>query len=359
MIFTNNTRAQGGGLKWAQEEELKKQRGVAWDVVKQVGTALWEGKDLVTVTLPVYLFEPRSFIERLADGFSFAPIYLKQAAEAVDDPLERFKKVITFYIAGIHLTSTQRKPFNPILGETYQGRFLEDGTEVFCEQTTHHPPASNFQVIPKDGSYLFWGYGIFSAIYMGNIVKGVQTGPNFVDFPDKTRITISLPHLVFRGLMWGDRIQDLGGTLKFEDEKHNLSCELVLNPEAPGWVASWFTTPKYTTDYLMGDIIDSESLEKLSHVEGCWLSHIDFDGERYWNLEDTAPCCLAPVDDPLPSDCRYRYDLQALLAGNAEEAQRRKTHLEEKQRYEAKLRKEGKEILKEHGGKRPKEDTEH
>ena len=53
---------------------------VAWDVVKQVGAALWEGKDLVTVTLPVYLFEPRSFLERLADGFSFAPIYLKQAA---------------------------------------------------------------------------------------------------------------------------------------------------------------------------------------------------------------------------------------------------------------------------------------
>ena len=34
------------------------------------------------------------------------------------------------------------------------------------------------------GSYSFWGYGIFSAIYLGNIVKGVQTGPNYVDFKD-------------------------------------------------------------------------------------------------------------------------------------------------------------------------------
>lgn len=41
------------------------------------------------------------------------------------------------------------------LGETYQGRFLENETEVFCEQTTHHPPASNFQVVPKDGESLF------------------------------------------------------------------------------------------------------------------------------------------------------------------------------------------------------------
>jgi len=36
---------------------------------------------------------------------------------AETDALERFKKVITFYVAGIHLTSTQRKPFNPILGQ--------------------------------------------------------------------------------------------------------------------------------------------------------------------------------------------------------------------------------------------------
>lgn len=27
MIFKNNTRATGGGLKWTQDEELKKQRG--------------------------------------------------------------------------------------------------------------------------------------------------------------------------------------------------------------------------------------------------------------------------------------------------------------------------------------------
>jgi len=352
-LFKNNERAQGGGLKWTQEDELKQQRGVAWDVVKQVGTALWEGKDLVTVSLPVYLFEPRSFIERLADGFSFAPIFLSKAAGCTD-PLERMKNVIAFYVAGIHLTATQKKPFNPILGETYQGRFVEDGTEVFCEQTTHHPPASNFQVIPKDGSYHFWGYGIFSAIYLGNIVKGIQKGPNFVDFKDGSRIVISLPHLIFRGLMWGDRIQDLGGTLKFEDEANNLSCELIISPEQPGWVASWFKTPKYPTDYLLGDIIDTKTKKKVVHVEGAWLSHIEFDGDRYWDMDKTVPCSLNPLSHPLPSDCRYRYDLQALLAGGSEEAQRLKTVLEEKQRLEARLRVEGNEIRKANGGKRPK-----
>jgi hypothetical protein len=32
------------------------------------------------------------------------------------DPVERLKLVITTVIAGLHLTCTQAKPFNPILG---------------------------------------------------------------------------------------------------------------------------------------------------------------------------------------------------------------------------------------------------
>ena len=39
----------------------------------------------------------------------------------------------------------QWKPFNPILGETYQSRF-NDGTKCFLEQTSHHPPVSHFEV---------------------------------------------------------------------------------------------------------------------------------------------------------------------------------------------------------------------
>ena len=31
----------------------------------------------------------------------------------------------------------------------------------------------------------------------------------------------------------------------------------------------------------MGDIVNTNTGEKLSHVEGSWLSHIDFDGQRY------------------------------------------------------------------------------
>ena len=44
------------------------------------------------------------------------------------------------------------KPFNPILGETLQAE-LPDGSEIYCEHTSHHPPVSNFHLLAPDSKY--------------------------------------------------------------------------------------------------------------------------------------------------------------------------------------------------------------
>jgi len=54
---------------------------------------------------------------------------------------------------------------------------------VYCEQSSHHPPASNFQVLPPDDAYRLYGFGIFSAHWKGNVIHGLQKGPNLVEFP--------------------------------------------------------------------------------------------------------------------------------------------------------------------------------
>lgn len=50
------------------------------------------------------------------------------------------------YRAGLHHAfANWRKPFNPILGETWQA-VLSDGTSMFMEQISHHPPVSAFHM---------------------------------------------------------------------------------------------------------------------------------------------------------------------------------------------------------------------
>lgn len=55
------------------------------------------------------------------------------------------KNVIAFAISGLQYVSTQKKPFNPILGETFEGVW-PDGTKIFMEHVSHHPPISCFSV---------------------------------------------------------------------------------------------------------------------------------------------------------------------------------------------------------------------
>ena len=54
--------------------------------------------------------------------------------------------VLCRFVAGLqHAFQSWRKPFNPILGETWEAG-LPDGTQIFIEQISHHPPISAFQM---------------------------------------------------------------------------------------------------------------------------------------------------------------------------------------------------------------------
>jgi len=346
-VWECNERHKDGGLHFKDEVELKRQRGIAWEVVKGLGNSILEGKELVSTTLPIHLFEPRSFLERLTDLWAYAPRYLPQAAAIKGDPVERMKHVIAFAVSGLHLLTTARKPFNPILGETYQASF-SNGTQIFCEQTTHHPPASNWEVTPADGSYKFTGHCTWGAQTRANTIKGSQKGPCHVDFADGSRITYSLPDVIIKGVMFGDRITELANSILFTDEKNGIEAEVVFNPAAMGFIKSLFTKSKESSDAIRGEIYKipagGASRKKaegmICSIEGSWLSHLEIDGKRVWDIK-TVPEGVIPCPNPLPSDCRYRADLIALVEGDMEKAKDAKVALEEKQRHEKKLRQQG------------------
>lgn len=45
-----------------------------WDLAKNIGSAILEGKDLVSVSIPVYVFEPYSYLQRLPRGWCNLPL---------------------------------------------------------------------------------------------------------------------------------------------------------------------------------------------------------------------------------------------------------------------------------------------
>lgn len=103
-------------------------------------------------------------------------LYLKKAGEC-SDMLERFKYVIVFIISGLHRGLAQRKPFNPILGETFECGF-GDGTQICLEQVAHHPPISAFQMRGPNDVYVYTGAHEYKATLGLNYATGVQDGSN-------------------------------------------------------------------------------------------------------------------------------------------------------------------------------------
>ena len=78
---------------------------------------LWKGLGISHISMPAKIFEPKSSINRMCDLWTFAPKYLRAAADSIDH-FERLKQVIAFSMSSVYICCNQSKPFNPILGET-------------------------------------------------------------------------------------------------------------------------------------------------------------------------------------------------------------------------------------------------
>ena len=61
-----------------------------------------------------------------------------------------------FFVTNFYYGIGMKKPLNPYLGETLQGRFPE-GTEVFIERISHDPPIDAFYCINEEKNFKFHG----------------------------------------------------------------------------------------------------------------------------------------------------------------------------------------------------------
>ena len=114
--------------------------------------------DLTRITLPTFVLEPKSMLERITNFMSHPELLLR--IPDFEDPEKRFVEVVRFYLSGFHIlppvshgsstfTDVQgvKKPLNPILGEHFTCKWkFDDGTEslYLAEQVSHHPPMSAY-----------------------------------------------------------------------------------------------------------------------------------------------------------------------------------------------------------------------
>ncbi|CAF3889287.1 unnamed protein product, partial [Rotaria magnacalcarata] len=122
--------------------------------------------DLTKITLPTFILERRSFLEMLADFLAHPDQFVNVADHQTSR--DRFIQVVKWYLSAFHAgrkSAVPKKPYNPILGETFQCCYdigtspsssnnlakdgpvpwsSDDNVTFIAEQTSHHPPIAAF-----------------------------------------------------------------------------------------------------------------------------------------------------------------------------------------------------------------------
>ncbi|XP_004364608.2 oxysterol binding protein [Capsaspora owczarzaki ATCC 30864] len=117
-------------------------------VLMHILSQLRIGMDLTKVVLPTFILEKRSLLEMYADFMAHPDIFVGVAQ--LPDPRTRFMEVLRWYLSAFHVgrkSSVAKKPYNPILGETFRCQYITPNggpLNFVAEQISHHPPVSAF-----------------------------------------------------------------------------------------------------------------------------------------------------------------------------------------------------------------------
>ncbi|KAF2116120.1 Oxysterol-binding protein-domain-containing protein [Lophiotrema nucula] len=126
------------------------------------------GKDLSTIAMPVTANEPTSLLQRLAEQMEYSEL-LDAAANANGDNGERLVYIAAFAISSFSNARVKdraiRKPFNPMLGETYELVREDKGYRFIAEKVVHRPVRMACQAESQHWTFVqsptpvqkFWG----------------------------------------------------------------------------------------------------------------------------------------------------------------------------------------------------------
>lgn len=99
------------------------------------------GKDLTKISFPVSFNEPTSMLQRMAEDMEFSECL--DAAATQQDSTKRIAFVAAFAMSNYSSTIGRvAKPFNPMLGETFEYIRPDRHYRYISEQVSHHPPVS-------------------------------------------------------------------------------------------------------------------------------------------------------------------------------------------------------------------------
>ncbi|XP_074700280.1 oxysterol-binding protein 2 isoform X1 [Strix aluco] len=318
------------------------------------------GKELSKIPMPVNFNEPLSMLQRLTEDLEYHELLDK--AVKCESSTEQMCFVAAFsvssYSTTVHRTA---KPFNPLLGETYElDRLEEFGFRSLCEQVSHHPPAAAHHVYSKRG-WTLWQEITIASKFRGKYLSIMPLGAIHLEFHSSGnhyvwRKVTSTVHNIIVGKLWIDQ----SGEIEIVNHKSKDKCQLKFTPysyfsrDVPRKVTGVVSDAAGKAHYVMSGTWDEKmecsKIVQSSHgstsTEGkqktvyqtlspkvLWKKYpLPENAENMYFFSDLALTLNEPEERVAPTDSRLRPDQRLMESGRWDEANVEKQRLEEKQR---------------------------
>ncbi len=228
-----------------------------WGILKSM-----IGKDMTKMTLPVSFNEPTSLLQRIAEDMEYADL-LDIAADRTDSA-ERMVYVAAF-AASEYASTIGRvaKPFNPLLGETYEYVRPDKGYRFLIEQVSHHPPIG--AAYAESANWEYFGESAVRSKFYGKTFDINHLGTWFLRLrPAKggtpelytwKKVTASVV-----GIITGNPTVDNYGRMEIKNWTTGEVCTLDFKQR--GWKAS-------SAYHVTGKVMDKAGNTKWS-IGGRW-----------------------------------------------------------------------------------------
>lgn len=318
-----------------------------WSVFKDL-----IGQNITNVALPVNFNEPLTVLQRMTETFE-SSFLLDLAAECANVN-DQIAYLAAFCIAGYAVSGERTgKPFNPLLGETYEfDRTSDLGWKCVTEQVSHHPSVSALHC--ESEKWVFWEDLRTDLLFRGKYIRVVPNDYRYVKFKSNEmtyrieRAETNIHNIIF-GKVWIDHC----GKVEIICLNNNTAkCNITFVP------SSSFSRVVHRT--VNGEVINSSKVKRL--IRGNWNSKIEIaknisdenDGEllasaasfetvwerkppkpeaaKYYNFSEFASQLNESESFVAPTDSRRRPDVRLMEDGKWDEANELKLRLEDKQR---------------------------
>ena len=308
------------------------------------GVNLWNllskniGRDLSKISMPVTLNEPLSTLQWLCEELEYSDLVDKAVSSFT--PLERMSWVAAFAISAYSSTRANHKPFNPLLGETYECVREDKGFRYISEQVSHHPPVS---CVHATGTGWSWSQTLrIRSKFWGKSMEFQPEGSVHLTLHEHgEEYTWNKVTSCIYNLLGQDRWLDLYGESVITCKQSGLTARILFLK------ASYWSNKKHE---VVGTITDNTGAV-LQNLFGKWSEALYVgkapSGRCIWRagLEEPEPYYgfskfavelneVTSVERSHipPTDARLRPDQKALEEGRLKDAENIKLRVEQAQR---------------------------